>query len=231
MTSLIIWILIIVYLYNRYNNKNGNHITNDIFGKTNKLINIEQNVVINTSDAKLAKLKVNCSVYLNNPQKYLEMDTNLKNSLTKTITKFYSGKTLSELKSIEVDQLKLKNDLLNRLQDYKNLISIGIIKIEYLGLQSSSVSNTNLSDAIRSGKLNNKKSVFESSVAFGDYRNDYSDVECIHKNEIQSAIKNKKNINIFGMVEDYNDNPIKENISYKRYLINDENDDDPIKNL
>ena len=158
MTSLIIWILIIVYLYNRYNNKNGNHITNDIFGKTNKLINIEQNVVINTSDAKLAKLKVNCSVYLNNPQKYLEMDTNLKNSLTKTITKFYSGKTLSELKSIEVDQLKLKNDLLNRLQDYKNLISIGIIKIEYLGLQSSSVSNTNLSDAIRSGKLNNKKS-------------------------------------------------------------------------
>ena len=189
-----------------------------------------QNIIINTSDAKLVNLKVYCPVYINNPQKYLEMDTNLKNSLTKTITKFYSGKALSELKSVEVDQIKLKNDLLNRLQEYKNYVSIGIIKIEYLGLQSSSVSNANSSDAIRSGKLNNKKSVFESSVAFGDYKNDYSKVECIHKDE-DDSIKTKSRVNIFGMMEEYLDNPIKENNNESKYNKYDDEDDDPIKNL
>ena len=220
MVEVIILVLIIIYISKKKGKGNG------INGLSNSVKNIEQNVLVKTSDKKIAKLKANCTIYVKDSQKYLEMNTKLNSSLYKSINKYYSNKSLSQIRTMEINQAVLKKDFLDRLEEYKEYINVGIIKVTFVGVESNGITNTDVINNFDE----NKPSIFESSVKFGDYKNDYSKVECIHKDE-DDSIKTKSRVNIFGMMEEKLDNPIKENINESKYNKYDDEDDDPIKNL
>ena len=220
MVEVIILVLIIIYISKKKGKGNG------INGLSNSVKNIEQNVLVKTSDKKIVKLKANCTIYVKDSQKYLEMNTKLNSSLYKSINKYYSNKSLSQIRTMEINQAVLKKDFLDRLEEYKEYINVGIIKVTFVGVESNGITNTDVINNFDE----NKPSIFESSVKFGDYKNDYSKVECIHKDE-DDSIKTKSRVNIFGMMEEYLDNPIKENNNESKYNKYDDEDDDPIKNL
>ena len=138
MVEVIILVLIIIYISKKKGKGNG------INGLSNSVKNIEQNVLVKTSDKKIVKLKANCTIYVKDSQKYLEMNTKLNSSLYKSINKYYSNKSLSQIRTMEINQAVLKKDFLDRLEEYKEYINVGIIKVTFIGVESNGINNTDV---------------------------------------------------------------------------------------